>query len=46
VEEEMSAPQGGWNFGWSGTVAIVTVVGGVLVLAAMDKLPVEMFSAG
>jgi len=43
VEEEMSAPQGGWNFGWSGTVAIVAVVGGVLVLAAMDKLPAEMF---
>lgn len=30
----MSTPQGGWNFGWSVTVAIVTVVGGVLVLAA------------
>lgn len=42
----MSTPQGGWNFGWFGTVAIVTVVGSVLVLAAMDKLPVEMFSAG
>jgi len=39
----MSTPQGGWNFGWSVTVAIVTVVGGVLALAAMNKLPTEMF---
>ena len=39
----MSEPQGGWNFGWPVAVAVVTVVSGVLALAAMNKLPTEMF---
>lgn len=39
----MSTPQGSWNFGWPVAVAVVAVVGGVLALAAMNKLPTEMF---
>jgi len=39
----VSTPQGSWNFGWPVAIAIVAVVGSVLVLAAMDKLPTEMF---
>ena len=37
----MSTPQGSWNFGWPVAIAIVAVVGGVLVLAKMNKLPEE-----
>jgi uncharacterized protein YgiM (DUF1202 family) len=39
----VSTPQSNWNFGWPVAIAIVAVVGGVLVLAAMNKLPTEMF---
>ena len=35
--------QGNWNFGWPVAAAVIAVVGGVLTLAAMDKLPSEMF---
>jgi len=37
----VSTPQGSWNFGWPVAIAIVAVVGGVLVLAKMNKLPEE-----
>lgn len=40
----MSSPQGGWNFGWPVAIAIVTVTGGVLVLAAMNKLPSKILN--
>jgi len=42
VREEMSAPQNNWNFGWPVAIAIVVGVGGILTLAAMDKLPMEI----
>jgi hypothetical protein len=35
---DVSTPQSNWNFGWPVAVAIVAVIGGVLVLAAMGKL--------
>lgn len=38
----MSAPQNNWNFGWPVAIAIVVGVGGILTLAAMDKLPMEI----
>lgn len=38
----MSEPQNHWNFGWPVAISIVVGVGGVLALAAMDKLPTEL----
>ena len=39
----MNGSPNGWNFGWPVAVAIFAVVGGILALASMDKLPTELF---